>query len=162
MLHTNVNRKGEGLELAWFGSGEKPPGRDHGASGICLVESRSIVLVTRNGVSWDLPGGRPELNEDPEQTLEREVQEEACADMLNATHAGYGQATCRTGPHAGQVIVRTLWVADVTLGEWNPGSETIERIIVTPCEAATRLANSDAVFAPLFALVLPGLVSRPA
>ena len=38
-----------------------------------------IVLVTWNGTDWSLPGGSMEPDESLEQTLAREVAEEACA-----------------------------------------------------------------------------------
>jgi 8-oxo-dGTP pyrophosphatase MutT (NUDIX family) len=50
--------------------------------GVCFTKDKEIMIIRnplRDGVftRWYLPGGTPELNEKPEKTLIREVDEEA-------------------------------------------------------------------------------------
>jgi NUDIX domain len=42
------------------------------------------VLISNDGERWGWPGGRPDGNESWEQTLRREVLEEACAIVRHA------------------------------------------------------------------------------
>jgi ADP-ribose pyrophosphatase YjhB (NUDIX family) len=51
-------------------------------------------VISRDGVIWDLPAGRPEPGESWEQTLRREMDEEACATVIAARLLGFtrGQA----------------------------------------------------------------------
>jgi len=44
-----------------------------------------IVVISPDGTIWDLPAGRPEPGESWEQTLRRELDEEACATVAGAT-----------------------------------------------------------------------------
>ncbi len=45
-------------------------------SGMCFTKEGKILIIRRTP-EWHLPGGKPENKETPEQTLKREVEEEA-------------------------------------------------------------------------------------
>jgi len=45
-------------------------------SGVCLNENGDILVVKKKD-KWSLPGGHPENEETPAQTLQREIMEEA-------------------------------------------------------------------------------------
>ena len=92
-----------------------PAGRPHGSAGICFTPEKNIVLVTWPGVAWKFPAGRPEVGEDWRATLDREVLEEACAVVEDATLLGFAKHVCIRGPEEGRVLVRSLWCADVSL-----------------------------------------------
>ncbi|MEV6598428.1 NUDIX domain-containing protein [Actinoplanes sp. NPDC051346] len=66
-------------QSTWHSPTDVPAGTAHGSAGVCLTDGQ-VVLVTDDGRHWQLPGGRPEDGEDWADTLDREVQEEACAD----------------------------------------------------------------------------------
>ena len=113
-------------------------GRPHGSAAICFTAERKVVLVTRPGVSWEFPGGRPAGDEDWRATLEREVLEEACASVEEATLLGFVKMVCVRGPSEGVALVRSLWRARVSLNPWEPRHETTGRMVVPPDEALER------------------------
>jgi 8-oxo-dGTP pyrophosphatase MutT (NUDIX family) len=55
---------------------------------MCFTADHRIVLVTCNGTEWSHPGGSVEPGETLEQTLEREVREEACARVTDRRYLG--------------------------------------------------------------------------
>ena len=96
-------------------------------------------MVSEDGKLWDVPGGRPEGDEDWRQTLDREVLEEACASVDAATLIGFSRGVCIEGHEAGLVLVRSLWRAEVTLNPWRPQHEMSHRLVTTPEDALERI-----------------------
>ena len=123
--------------LSWHSAASAPEGRADGAAGICVVEAGEVVVVSDDGASWNIPGGRPEGDEDWEQTLRREVLEEACAVVTEARLLGFTRGRCVEGPASGPASVRSVWVARVRLEEWVPRFEIRHRKLVAfdECEA---------------------------
>ena len=72
-------------------------------------------------------------------TLDREVLEEACASVEEATLLGFARGVCIEGPEEGLVLVRALWHARVALNPWEPRHETTGRLTVPPQEALERV-----------------------
>ena len=125
--------RGQDWTESWHPPELPPPdGRPHGSGGMCFTPEGAIVLVTQDGASWEFPAGRPEGDEDWRETLDREMLEEACAVVEDATLLGYARGTCLAGFEAGLVLVRSLWVAEVTLQPWRPRHETTGRMLVRP------------------------------
>ena len=113
--------------VSWHPPGfPAPDGKRHGSAGIhgCFTPERNVLLVTRPGVSWELPAGRPEGDEDWRGTLDREVLEEACATVEAAALLGFAKGVCIEGSEQGLALVRSLWCADVSLDPWKPQHET--------------------------------------
>lgn len=100
-----VRANGDDWIVPWHPAPEAPEGTPHGASGICLTADGGLVLISNDGERWGLPGGRPEEHESWEQTLHREVMEEACAIVVQARLLGFTQGRCIAGPEAGLVLV---------------------------------------------------------
>lgn len=119
-----------------------PPGKRHGATGVCLTHDGKVVVVSDGG-GWGLPGGRPEDDEDWYETLVREVSEEACATILDARLLAYARGTCLRGHEQGLVLVRSIWIATVQLEPWAPAFEIVERAILNPVAALDRLLPFD-------------------
>lgn len=122
---------------SWWPAADKPGGIPHGATGICVTAADELVLISQDGVTWGFPGGRPELAEDDEDTLRREVWEESCAVVVRARLLGYGRGECVRGRQLGDVLVRSFWRAEVELKPWRPEFEIAHRKVV-PVDAATR------------------------
>ena len=116
-----------------------PDGKAHGSGGVCFTAERDVVLVTRSGVDWEFPQGRPHGNEDWRATLDREVFEEACARVEEATLLGFAKSVYVSGLDEGLVLVRSLWSANVILDLWEPRHATTGRVVVPPDEALERL-----------------------
>jgi len=64
------------------------PQPGHASQRHLLYRRQSGVLVTPDGKSWSLPGGHPEGNETVEDAFRREVDEEACATVINLVYLG--------------------------------------------------------------------------
>ncbi|MGH7449592.1 MAG: NUDIX hydrolase [Longimicrobiales bacterium] len=93
------------------------------------------------GQQWGWPGGRPEGNESWEQTLRREVLEEACVIVRDARLLGFCRAACVSGPEKGVVLVRSIWRANVEVLPWAPRYEIRHRRLVPLPELDTRLVQ---------------------
>jgi ADP-ribose pyrophosphatase YjhB (NUDIX family) len=124
-----------------------PEGQRHGACGVCVAEGGQIVLISADGRHWDLPAGRTEGDESWEETLRREVREEACATVIAARLLGFARSSCLSGPQAGLVLVRSFWRAEVVLDPWQPLFEIAHRRLVEPDALAPLLP-------PLYARIL--------
>jgi 8-oxo-dGTP pyrophosphatase MutT (NUDIX family) len=106
--------------VSWHGPNTRPDGQAHGAEGICVTGTGDVVVISRDGRRWELPAGRPERGETWEQTLRREVREEACATVVRARLLGVARGEYVAGPQSGAVLVRSIWRADVTVDPWDP------------------------------------------
>lgn len=146
-LEIAVHVGGQDLLVSWHPPGAVPPGTMHGAEAVC-VSGEEVVLVSTDGESWSLPGGRPEVDETWGETLRREVLEEACATVVHARLLGFSRGVCIAGPESGLELVRSIWRADVELGPWEPRFEMHHRRLVTPEDLAEDLALTRHPFAP--------------
>jgi 8-oxo-dGTP pyrophosphatase MutT (NUDIX family) len=136
-----VRAQGQVWVLSWHAPPTPPEGGHHGASGICVTDDGLVVLVGTDGEHWDLPAGRPEAGETWEQTLRREMLEEACATVRLARLLGFTRGCCLAGPERGLVLVRTVWRADVELGPWEPRFEIPYRRLVPPGQLRTLIGG---------------------
>ncbi len=131
---------GEDWIASWHSPAQSPPGgTPHGSAAICFTLDREVVLVSSDGATWEVPGGRPEVHEDFRATLDREISEEACARIERASLLGFSKGTCMSGPGEGLVLVRSLWCAVVSLREWAPRHEMNYRRLVPSCVAIEQL-----------------------
>ncbi len=139
----NFQDGGQDWIISWHSPNVAPPGTPHGSAAVCFTPERKVVLVSAtHGKFWEFPGGRPEGNEEWRDTLEREVSEEACAQVTDASLLGFCVGRCTKGHEEGLVIVRAAWRSAVVLMPWKPQHETTDRRTI---EADTAL---DAIRIP--------------
>jgi ADP-ribose pyrophosphatase YjhB (NUDIX family) len=140
---TPVPANGGDWRMAWHPPGIVPDGRPHGANAFCVTAGGSVVLISPDGSRWGWPGGRPEPGESWEDTLRREMMEEACATVAGARLLGFVRSRCLSGPEEGLVLVRSIWRAEVTLLPWRPEHEIPFRRVVPARDLARHLWMED-------------------
>ena len=155
-----VETGGQDVLVTWFPPHDVPEGQRHGSGGICLTDNGEVVLATHDGETWGFPAGRPEGSESWEETLRREMREEACVEVREAKLLGFSRGECIRGHEKGLVLVRSIWLAKVELNEWAPEHETLARKLVQPEGLLEELALD--VFLPLHhrALITAGLLKE--
>jgi ADP-ribose pyrophosphatase YjhB (NUDIX family) len=139
------SRQDQDWLVSWHPAGEPPSsGKRHGSEAVCVLPDGNVVMISEDhGSSWGLPGGRPEGDEDWRQTLDREVLEEACAVVNDATLLGYARSECIRGHEQGLVLVRSFWRATVTLCDWDPQHEITDRKVVSATDALANTETQD-------------------
>lgn len=137
-----VSSNGGEWRVRWHPPPAAPPGTPHGATAICVSDDR-VVLVSRDGRRWGLPGGRPDPGEGWADTMAREVREEACAQVTASTLLGFTRGVCVRGFQQGLVLVRSLWRAEVRLERWQPRFEMTHRRLVPAGRALEVMAVED-------------------
>lgn len=110
---------------------------------MCLTEAGELVLISHDGRHWGFPAGRADDGETLEQTLRREVLEEACSVVRNARLLGYSRGECVDGWQRGLVLVRSYWRADVEVCPWQPRFEIRHRRVVAATEALLHVRDPD-------------------
>ena len=129
-----INSQQQTWQVVWYPAAAEPTGKAHGAAGICLTPEQQVIVVSQNGLDWDIPAGRSEIGESWESTLRREVAEEACTKVQSAQLLGFCQSQCLTGIEQGLVLVRSFWLAQVQIQPWQPQFEIRQRRIIALAE----------------------------
>jgi ADP-ribose pyrophosphatase YjhB (NUDIX family) len=135
--------------VSWHPPPDPPDGTPHGAEGVCVTPDGGIVIISPDGTTWDLPAGRPEPGETWEDTLRREMDEEACATVTAARLLGFTRGQCATGPERGLVLVRSVWRAEVGLRPWEARFEIAGRRVVAAAAVQDALSLRAHPFAAL-------------
>lgn len=122
---------------------DRPEGAPHGSEAICMVDDATTVLVRNTTDRLNTPGGHPEPGESSEETMIREVREEACAEVTSWQLIAYARSECLEGERKGHVMVRDMYVARVELLQWEqPEFEIVERSTV-PIEQLVETMSAD-------------------
>lgn len=140
-------RVSEVARAAWFtlmAPGWQPPETlVTQAYGFCLTGDAQVVLVTRDGDSWNLPGGQVEAGERPVDALVREVAEEACARVVRARYLACQHVWDPHAPAGPTSHYQTRWWARVELDPWDPHHEIVARRLVPPEDVVATLFWRD-------------------
>src|SRR6266536_331992 len=144
-----VHVNGQDWLASWHPPLLPPDGTPHGAEGVCVTGDGELVLISQDGERWSFPAGRPEGSETWEDTLRREVREEACATVLRARLLGFSRGACVAGPEKGLVLVRSVWRAEVELGPWEPRFEIRHRRVVAAAQVLQHLTITAHPSAPI-------------
>ena len=122
---------GQPSVVTWLDKDFMPPrSQITQASGICFTDDGLVVLVS-TGDHWSLPGGTTEEGETIEETLVREVWEEACARVVNHVYLGSQEVReIREGEKLPPYYQVRFW-ARVVLDEFKGEYEISERKLVT-------------------------------
>jgi ADP-ribose pyrophosphatase YjhB (NUDIX family) len=150
MTIVSVHQNGGDWTVTWHGPDDEPVGKAHGATAICFTPDGGLVVVSAEEQHWGLPGGRTEPGETWDQTMRREVWEEACATVTDARMLGFIHAVCHSGHEEGLVLVRSQWRAEVELGDWKPEFEVSHRRVVPVSEWRDNISMDDARWMPIF------------
>ena len=110
------------------------------AYGVCFDLTGKIVLVRTEVDHWNLPGGGVELGETLEETLVREVAEEACGRVLAQTYIGCQRIDDPENPLGRQRYYQSRFWARVELLPWQARFEVTECKLVDPAEFLSVLS----------------------
>lgn len=108
-----------------------------------MVNAHETVVVRNVNGRLSTPGGHPEDGETSEQTMIREVKEEACANVTSCRLIAFARSEKLDGDNVGYVMVRDMYVARVDLLPWQqPEEEITERMIVPVADLVATLDES--------------------
>ncbi|MPZ95394.1 MAG: NUDIX domain-containing protein [Propionibacteriales bacterium] len=144
-----VHSGGQDLLVSWHPPAAAPDGRRHGAEGVCVDGAGQVVLVSPDGVGWTFPAGRPEDAETWEETLRREVREEACATIVRARLLGFSRGACIAGPEQGPGPGALDLAGRGRACRVGPQFEMSHRRVVAPTDLSEVLALGTHPFAPI-------------
>ena len=63
-------------------------GKKHTQVSGYVFNNNNELLIVKNGNTWTIPGGHPEAGETKEETLNRELMEEACVTLKDINYLG--------------------------------------------------------------------------
>lgn len=122
------------------------------AGGVVVDEENNLLVIHRLG-KWDLPKGKREEGENPEETALREVEEECGISGLTLVEEW--PSTYHTYPHKGREMLKhTHWYLMSYSGKEVPRPQTEEAInevkFMPAAEVAEALDNTYESLKPLF------------
>jgi ADP-ribose pyrophosphatase YjhB (NUDIX family) len=159
MVTERLDFDGREVLLTW-----KPEMRMSGSeevtqvSGLCVTADRKVLLVSQDGMFWTLPGGHPEPGETHEETLAREVLEEACARVIACHYIGAQRVDDPARP---QRHFQLRFLAQVELEPFLPRHEVRYRKLVDMVEAQELLWGGGSRIAGLLLKTVDTVGNEP-
>lgn len=77
----------ENCKILWC-EGFKLKNKKHMQVSGYIFNEQNQLLIVKNGNVWTIPGGHPENDETKEETLSRELMEEACVTLKDIQYIG--------------------------------------------------------------------------
>jgi ADP-ribose pyrophosphatase YjhB (NUDIX family) len=105
-------------------------------SALCVTPDHRVLLVSQDRKFWTLPGGHHESGETHEETLAREVREEACARVNACRYLGAQRVDDPTWPRP---HFQLRYLAQVELEPFLPNQEVRYRRLADMAEAQELL-----------------------
>lgn len=82
-----INYNNRKILVKWVATNSLPKGKISQVSGYCFYKNK--LLIVKKDDNWSFPGGHPLKNEGPQDTLFREVMEEAAVKIEKPRLIGY-------------------------------------------------------------------------
>ncbi|MFA6525803.1 MAG: NUDIX domain-containing protein [Candidatus Buchananbacteria bacterium] len=127
---------GRDLTLTWQEAENIPVGKNISQVSAFCLDNEDKVLIIKNKHGWGLPGGHPESGETLEESLKREIMEEADCSIKDFKLIGYVEVN---DPNNDSIEGREYFqlrffcrLSDI--GEFRAEFETSERNFVSPAE----------------------------
>lgn len=127
-VYDEFQYEGRLIKVIWRDAGFIPPPElVTQASGVCFCEDGRVVLVRKDYDTWTLVGGHLEAGESAYEAFIREVEEEACAEVIELRYLGSQEVHDPADPENKQIYYQTRFWARVNLKEFDPRFEIVER-----------------------------------
>ncbi len=140
-IYDDIIQDGRPIRVIWRGAEFIPPRpMVTQASRVCFIVDGRVVLVTKDGISWQLVSGHPEPGENIEHAFVREVAEETGAKVLEMRYLGPQEVNDPGNPEGKKVYFQGRFRANVRLREFKPQFEVIERRCFAMEEVRAALA----------------------
>ncbi|MEN6478687.1 MAG: NUDIX hydrolase [Anaerolineales bacterium] len=140
---------GQRVRATWCPAPWRPPlSLVSQCSGLCYTADGQMVLVSKDGCVWALPGGHLEADETLEQALRREVREEVCATITDLAYLGCQQIE-EAGAHA---YYQARFWARLALDPFAPAYEIAARRVLAPEDVPAMLGWHSSILTHLLML----------
>jgi ADP-ribose pyrophosphatase YjhB (NUDIX family) len=101
-------------------------------SAFCIYQGKLILVKNKRG--WGIPGGHPEVDETSENTLHRELYEEACLNSKDYTERVMGYQKVEDPSNEGREGKESLQLRYIVFTEalptFVPNDEIFDRILI--------------------------------
>jgi len=135
---------GRSVTFTLMAPGWVPPAEQVTQSyGLCFTAEGLVLLVSEADGHWSLPGGTVEAGETTQETLVREIAEEACARVVTSEYLACQHVWDPDHPEGRVSYYQTRWWAKVVLDPWAPEFETVARQLVDPGAVLETISWSD-------------------
>jgi hypothetical protein len=97
-ISSTINWQGSKVTFTWIPTKEPDQYTPiKNVSGICLNENEEVLICREPGqTNWGLPGGGPETEETPIETLKRELMEEPILKLIKLKQSVLKKSTFQT------------------------------------------------------------------